>query len=346
MPGREEASAVALVKQPLYYADPLMSAEQRLGHAYDEAAASLRAVFPAGTVLNTSQYENASELTGNHIDRYAGTLIQSLSSGQDVPEQAAFTYDSEQARSIYFGKFAQASANLGAYLTGYAREQVAIGRLSQADFDAGVEVRIRQFSEIIHLGRTAMLGPVVNAEGHAKSVGAGPGSRITIATPGAMTTGPSLGAVGLGGPVLFYVGIIAILAAAGLVSWYAYVQASLKNREQMLEACKLAISTNHKDAEIICRNMADAVTKLSENPPSIIDQFISKSTQRWIIGLGAAGLGIYLVIQFAPQIVTSLSKAGEAYGEHKARSLKRLRERHRELAETPKYEEAEFEGAL
>ena len=329
---RDTVGAAALLKQPLYYSAtqfPAMTLEERLGHAYDEAAAALKAVTPSGTTIDASKYELADEVAGKTTDKNESLILSSLAEGKDLPEDAGYMFTPEQSRQLYLGKFARASANLGAYLTGFLRGQINLGAISQSDFDKGGEARIRLFSEIIHLSRTGALGPMVAGENYGQATIGDAQPRIVIASQGVATDSLKTGAQGFGSPLavlanpyvaLGVVVVVGIIVVAGVAAYFYSRSDDQKSREQAYNACLEAIRQNHPDSAAICKNMAD----IGKDKAGWLDYIIPKDIQNKVVNYALIGAGAYLVIVFAPQIIRSLSSAKDTYSEVQAKRLEKL----------------------
>lgn len=330
---RESVGAAALLKQPLYYAKeqfPTLTLEERLARAYDEAAAALKTVTPAGVAIDASKYELADEIAGKATDKNESLILSCLSQGKDLPEDAGYMFTPDQARQLYLGKFARASANLGAYLTGFLRGQINIGALSQSDFDKGGEARIRLFSEIIHLSRTGALGPMVAGEAYGQATIGSPQPQIVIASQG-VATGPvtQRGTQGFGSPLALlanpYVAVgvlvvVGIVVVAGVAAYFYSRSDEQKSREQAYNACLAAIQQNHPDSATICKNMSD----IGKDKAGWLDYLVPKDIQNKVVNFALLGAGAYLVIVFAPQIIRSLSSAKDAYSEVQAKRLEKV----------------------
>lgn len=326
---RETVGAAALLKQPLYYSAsqfPDLTLEERLARAYDEASSALSSVTPAGVTIDASQYELADELAGKVTDKNEATIISCLQQGKDLPEDAGYLFTPEQSRQYYLGKFARASANLGAYLTGFMRGQINVGAISQSDFDKGGEARIRLFSEIIHLSRTGALGPVVAGETYGKSTIGDAQPKIVVASQGVETVSMKPGVSGFGSPLAVlanpYVAIgviivVGIVVVAGVAAYFYSRSDEQKSREQAYNACLEAIRQNNPDSAKICENM----TKIGENKAGWLDYLIPKDIQNKVVNVALLGAGAYLTLMFAPQIIGALSNAKNAYSEVQAKRL-------------------------
>jgi len=329
---RESVGAAALLKQPLYYSSaqfPELTLEERLGRAYDEAAAALKAVTPQGVAIDASKYELADEVAGKVTDANESLILTSLAAGKDLPADSGYMFTPEQSRQYYLGKFARASANLGAYLTGFMRGQINLGAISQSDFDKGGEARIRLFSEIIHLSRTGALGPVVAGENYGQATIGDAQPRIVVASQGVATDSLKTGAQGFGIPLAVlanpYVAVgviivVGIVVVAGVAAYFYSRSDEQKSREQAYNACLEAIRQQNPNAEAICKNMSDIGT----NKAGWLDYIIPKDIQNKVVNYALLGAGAYLVIAFSPQIIRALSRAKDTYSEVQAKRLAQM----------------------
>lgn len=327
MPVPAELGPLCVNKQPLFYMDSGLAWEERLARAYDEATKHLRDALPAGTVLNTSQYELSSQLYGSQYNAKGSAWLPYLQQNKDIPQDAALTMEGEQMRQFYLGKYASASSNLGAYLTGYAREQIAAGSLSQKDFDEGAEARLRSFSEIIYLGRTGQLRGVVGAEPYAAEKGGGDGSGIFVGTNGTtISAGSDISGLGIAPAIVIGVAIVAALAIVGTVAVVMWSNSADKTKTAMLELCQEAIRKGDPKRDQICRNMADSAAKItSEGPASPFDAIFGKGAGKVLVYGAVAIGGLALLAYGAPFIAKQLEKTRESYAQEKARSLARAK---------------------
>jgi len=342
MASRDTVGAAALLKQPVYYANAELPWESRLASAYDECVGAIRAAMPAGTSVDLSSYALTLDASGSHIDDYADDIQGALQQSIDLPGQAAFTYQGADAQNFYLGKFVLASQGLGAYLTGYARKQIELGALSQEEFDRGAESRLRLFSEIIHLNKMGTLAAAIDPKGYVDKQGAG-GGTITLATPGIITQNKS-GVAGFGFalpaviPVGYViVGIVATLVAAGIGASLVWSSENVKNRKAMIQICDDAMRRGDPQAAVICQDMSAKVLELSDpnKMAGPLDFLVSREMQAKVLPWLALGLGTFLVIQFAPQILQSLSRTGEVWSDHQARALARRRKQAEQEIELP-----------
>lgn len=308
---------LAYNKQPVYYNEPGYSWEQKLQAAYDDATAALQQTLPPGTTQNTAQYEVANDLAGSQFQQFTPAWQEPLRTSADptqtdVDPSTAMNMPSDDMRQYYLGKYAQCSANLGAYLTGYARQKVVSGELSQAEFDQGADLRLRGFSEIIYAGKRGQLGPIVSGETFSAGMG---GGSILVRSNDTQVLGSS-GAQGLGAvPVVVIIAVAAlIIGACAAVAWH-YVDQQARDRRIMLEICQDAIAKGSPDAPRICQDMSQVVAKMHEQSPSAIEQIVGKETPQTIAKYAMIGLGGYLLVMFAPEIIRGLRAGKDAWGE-------------------------------
>jgi hypothetical protein len=325
MADTQQLGIEALNKQPLYYMDMAMAWEQRLALAYDEATMWLKKATPPGTTIDTSRFEAASSVATSHVNTYGDAWMSKFKVGSDLDQNSALVMSGDYSEAYYLGKYAQASANLGAYLSGYAREQIPIGAISQAEFDQGAEMRLRALSEVIYLGRTGALPAVVAPDVYAKSIGGSTSGKITVATPG-ITFDAAAPTGGLGcGPACIYISlaVVAGLVAVAITVSVLWTKASQENRQVMLEVCQDAVRRGNPNAPTICADMSKVVAEMASpgQMPNPIDALIPKALQTQIVTYGAIGLGLYTLIMFAPQIMASLGRTKDVLA---ARQVERM----------------------
>ena len=341
MTAPQELSTLALNQQPVYYNDPNMAWEQRLALAYDDATKKLQASLPAGSTIDTSKYAIANEAAGNTVNKYGSDWLPHFKDQTDVDASTALALPSDEMRQYYLGKYADASTGLGAYLSGYAREGIAIGALTQSDFDKGAELRLRAFSEIIYAGNTGSLKALVAGERVAsgaavsKSVqgfGAYPrmspnATVITIGGSGySVAPASKLNGFGLIDTAAVVLIIAGMLILSGVVGWTIYQGLNFLTRKQMLDRCTDAVKSKDERAEAICQTMTTVVAQMAKDasPASALDL---KGMVGQVVPYAAAGVGALLLIQFAPEIIRSLRGAKKAMQEPEQQiaNLARLR---------------------
>jgi len=327
---RQSFGAAAKSIQPLYYAEPTMAWEQRLAGAYDEASKAIASTLPSGTILDTNQAAIMLASEGDHIDANSEILEACVAKRTDFPESAAFQYTSDQSRQAYLGKFAAASQGLGAYVSGAMRDQVLLGGLTEAEFNRGAEIRLRLFSELIHLSRTGALPTVLNTDALADKSGAP--TQFTIGTGGIVTERASLGGssgFGVAPLVVAGIAIVSLLIGVGIGVAVATHSENIKDRQKALEICQMAVQRGDPNAGIICQKMGDVANKLSETiaTTSLLDTLVSKDTQKTIASWAMGITGVALLIYFSPSIIKSLGSAKDAYADSQARSLAKQRKR-------------------
>ena len=305
-------------RQRVYYMDPTMAWEQRLALAHDEALQHIRGSLQPGTVVDLAKYELCADLAGGQMNASAADWIGALRGDRDASDSSRVRLETQASKDYYLGHFAQASANLGAFLTGHARKQIVTGGLTQADFDSACNMRLRAFSDIIHAGRIGALPALLGNQAWAAKFGTG-GGDILLRTQGAEVSAPAAG--GLGAWQIAAIAIVCVLLGAGLYVAFFWTAENVKQRRLAFEICQDAINRGHPDAATICGSMADIVKELG-NPikvPSASD-LIPKSLQDKLLLIG----GIGLVIAFGPTIMASISKTQEVYASEKIRRLKAL----------------------
>ena len=323
MAAPEELGSVAAAKQPIYYNDPAVAWEQRLQQAYDEATQHLQATLAPGQVINTAEYETASDVANVQMDQFGGTWNSSIKSwdprtaSPDVPQDQGLGMPSEQMRQFYLGRYAQASSNLGAYLTGYAREQIPIGSITQQEFDTGAEMRLRAFSDIIDAGRRGALKGLVAGESYAQ--GADP-ARIAIRGDGThVTQGTSTQGLGFDPATgtIIALSLLAVVMICGCVYILSNAVSNYALRVKMLQQCQDARDKGDPKADKICADMTQIVAKTitPDKPVSPLDNVFGAGTGQKIVTYAAIGVGAYLLITFAPDIIRSLRKSKDAFGE-------------------------------
>lgn len=315
MPLDPEFVNLGYSKQPVYYNEPGYSWEQKLQAAYDDATDKLARTLPPGTTQNTSQYEIANDVAGNQFQQFTPAWDKPLRTAPDpnavdIDPSVGMNLPSDQMRQYYLGKYAQCSANLGAYLTGYARKQVVEGALSQEEFDRGADMRLRGFSEIIYAGSKGQLGSIIAGEAYSND-----GAPVIVRANEALV--PVSGANGFGAPVTIAVIIVVsalLIGACAGVAWH-YIDQQARDRRAMLEICQDALQRGDPNASRICADMSQIVAKMQEQSPSAIEQIVGKGTPQTIAKYAALGLGAYLLVMFAPEIIRGLRAGKDAWGE-------------------------------
>lgn len=327
MADRTQLGQAAFDRQQVYYMDPMLAWEQRLASAYDEAVAHLKAAIPPGTTVDLAKYELAADMAGSSLTTHSDAWLQGFRENKDPSVASGLLFDPSRAKEYYLGHFAQASANIGVFITGYAREQITLGALSQADFDTACDMRLRALSDIIYLGRTGQLKAVVDADGWGKENAPGD-TKLVVATDGLYTGEDAQGLGTLGAPAIVAIVIVCALAGAGIGVAVMWAAENAKQRRIALDICQDAVRRGHPDASKICGEMRGLVADLANpaNIPNPVDMLIPKEMQKTIAYAAAGITGVALVLAFAPQIMRSLSRTGEVYAEEKSRRLRKLQE--------------------
>ena len=148
----------AYERQVVYYNDPTLSWEQRLAAAHDEALRYVSSIVEPGSDVDLAAYELNADLGGSQLAQQAEMWLSNFRDNRPADEATGIRFSEQSAYDYYLGQFAQASANIGVFLTGYAREQIAIGGLTENEFNQSCEMRLRAFSDIIYLGKTGIRG--------------------------------------------------------------------------------------------------------------------------------------------------------------------------------------------
>jgi hypothetical protein len=309
--------------QPVFYTDDKMAWEQRLALAYDEASNHVRAALPPGTTIDLAKYELAADLAGSQIKSNAGIWTPAFETESDVPEQAGVRLTPAEAREYYLGHYAKASANLGAFISGSARQQVVKGALSQAEFNRACDMRLRELSDLIYMGRTGSLQAALDPEGWQRTHGAS-SDRIILSKGGITTPSYAVGLGELGTVTIVAIVIVLALVGAGIAVAVMYSAENMKLRRVALEICQDAVRSGNPDAKAICGSMEGLARDLSDPAKaSFVNNLIPPELQTKLLTLGAIGLGTAIAIQYLPRIIDSIEKSKDV---HAAAKLRRLRQ--------------------
>ena len=111
------------------------------------------------------------------------------------------------------------------------------------------------------------------------------------------------------------VAIAALIIGASAGVAYYYISQQARDRRIMMEMCQDAINKGDQHAPKICADMSQIVAKMQEQSPSAIEQIMGKGTPQTIAKYAAIGLGAYLLIMFAPEIIRGLRAGKDAWGE-------------------------------
>ena len=238
---------------------------------------------------------------------------------------------SSDAAEYYLGKFSKASSNIGAYISGYAREQVVKGSLSKNQFEQACDAKLRDLSDIIYIGRTGHLPAIITPEQWMKEQNSY-GKEIVLLHSGVGVK--NSGASGLGEPIsLAAAAVVVVIAglviAAGVAVSYYFVKRRAELQQVGFELCQDAVRNNDPRWKDICE--LPAVSATGDKLGSLAEQFLPKETLNKMGKYAIYGVGIALVINFLPNIMASLSRTEEVYRDEKLRKLQKYQDHHQAL---------------
>jgi hypothetical protein len=323
-------------RQAIFHADNTDPWELRLAKAFDEANGHIVQSFPAGKRINLAKHELASSVAGSQFSRDENFWDGKMNdrSVHNVDEVRGISIASDEASDYYLGKFSIASKNIGAYISGYAREQVVKGNLSEKQFNQACEDKLRDLSDIIYLGRTGHLRAIISPDEWMKSNDM-EGDKL-VCFHDSLGVGKRSGISGLGEPMsLLTAGVILVIAAiviaAGVAVTFYFMNHKRKMQQLGFDLCQDAIRNNDPRWEEICEQH---VPKGSSGILPRLDDLIPPDTTNQIVKYAAAGLGIALLINFLPNIMASLSRTQEVYADEKLRKLQKYQQ-YREMQALP-----------
>ena len=326
MPIQTRLDQLSYNAQPVYYMEPSLTWEERLARAYDEAAAHIRHNMAPGQNSNMAKYLFAADVAGSDLRAHSASWEAGVEKKADPSLDAAIKWKPNESQEYYLGHFAQASENIGVFVSGQARKQVNAGALSVEDFEQACDLRLRSLSDIIYLGRTGALPALLDPDGWNQKHGASQDGRLIVATGGVGS--PDVGIQGLGAfPVLGVVAVVGLLVGVAIGVGICMAAENVKQRRIALDICQQAIASGHKDAAKICKGAFEVVDKLSDPAKTgFLNNLIPPDLQKQVLAYAAIGLGGYLFVTFLPQIIGSVGAAQDRYSDIQLKRLKRLQE--------------------
>ena len=279
--------------------------EEQLIEAFQKARAALFAALPKDARLDAGEAKLAADLVGQQIQAQQSAIIPSLQTRRDLPEANAISMDSVKSRQYYIGKYVVAAQGLGGYPAGLAREAVQAGAMTQQQYLDGIEVRLRAFSEIIHVGETGQLVDLVNGEKR--------GGNILVTTPGdGIIERPGMSGLGFVVTGSMILGVIAIAIVAGLTYYFTQKHKTDLTVAMMSRNCSEAMRQGNERAIKWCKEFANQTA----GGGAIANIFGAKGQEQLLRYLGYAGMG-YLAILLLPSLTQSVLSTQEVIRERK-----------------------------
>jgi hypothetical protein len=286
---------------------------------FQEARKRILALIPAGYQINYDAAVSTSNGFTDQVEQRKQAVQNALLYRQDLAEQDSLTTTTDNSRDYWLSQYRIASEGIGAYAMGAAQQAVSDRRISQIEYNDGVDQRIKVFQSIVAADNAGNLGQLVSGESYTQqAVSSSPqgammlrsgqidprmvGSKLMMTSKGTKVLVPTggSGAVGLGvDPIT--IGIFVTIGVLALVAGVVYYAIEKKRMEQsaafMAQFCNDALKTGNKSAIDACIKFGDNLGK----PKSAADTLLGGKMQDYLIWGGVALAGIY----FAPMIVQS-----------------------------------------
>jgi hypothetical protein len=271
--------------------------EKQLLEAFRKAKEHLFKVLPPGTKLDRAKSILAADLVAQQIQANNEALTSSFNSRTDLSEDSAMRLDSHQMRQYHVGKYLVASGGLGMYTSGVGKDLV-----EREDYLAGIEGRIRVFSEIIAAGEKGQLGQLVNAEQFA-----GSGGRIIVASnQSKVITQPPYG-LGDAFTIAVVVLLVGAIITGGIVANNYFKRNTEAAYAQSQDICRDAMEKGYKDIVKQCVEMSAEATQ-GGAVGDLLGAKATKDITKYLLLFG----GVYLGVLLLPSLTQSAVIAQEA----------------------------------
>jgi hypothetical protein len=138
--------------------------EERLLTGFVVAKQHMTAIIPAGHSVDAGVAATVQERYEKQILERKNLVAASLSAKQDLPEPDALIEDAKTGKEYWMSTYALAAEGIAAYATGYARQQVTYGLLSEKDYYDSIDLRTKSFASIVNAGQNGTLAQLVAPE--------------------------------------------------------------------------------------------------------------------------------------------------------------------------------------
>jgi hypothetical protein len=138
--------------------------EERLLNGFVLSKQYMGQIIPQEHTVDMSAAVAVQEGYDQQIVQNQDVVASSLSAKQDLPDYAAISAEAPKSKEYWISTYALAAEGIGAYATGYAKQQVTYGLLSEDDYYGGIDVRTKSFANIVYAGQTGVLAQLVAPE--------------------------------------------------------------------------------------------------------------------------------------------------------------------------------------
>lgn len=285
--------------------------EQRMLTGFVYAKQAMQQLLPQGHVVDMGAAIVTQETYEAQIEERRAIVASSFQQGTDLPEEAAISDKASRSREYWISTYALAAEGIGAYASGYAKQQVSYGLLSEKDYYDGIELRTKSFANIVQASQRGQLAPLVIPEAYYQSaMQASPAAttmrlggqvvpekgaivlgsdapKLIALTPSKSLVPVQLGTIGI--DIIIVAGIVVAITAIGITAFVIRGSVEKERIRQSAEfmgrMCEQATKENNPAALAACREYADKITTPTPQPFGL-DQ-LSKYLVWGAVGLAA-----------------------------------------------------------
>ena len=138
--------------------------EERMLTGFVMAKQYMAQIIPSGHMVDSSAAIVTQESYDRQLTERQDIVTSALSAQQDLSESTGLSEEAPRSKEYWISTYALASEGIGAYATGYARQQVTYGLLSEKDYLDSVDLRTKSFAHIVYAGQRGALAQLVAPE--------------------------------------------------------------------------------------------------------------------------------------------------------------------------------------
>jgi hypothetical protein len=287
--------------------------EQRMLTGFVYAKQAMQQLLPQGHVVDMGAAIVTQETYEAQIEERRAIVASSFQQGTDLPEEAAISDKASRSREYWISTYALAAEGIGAYASGYAKQQVSYGLLSEKDYYDGIELRTKSFANIVQASQRGQLAALMLPDAYYQSAMQASSAATTLRLGGqvvpekgaivlnsdstklmALTPSKSLvpvqlGDFGISVTTMAVIGIVVAITAVGITAFVVRGSVEKERIRQSAEfmgrMCEQATKENNPAALAACREYADKITTPTPQPFGL-DQ-LSKYLVWGAVGLAA-----------------------------------------------------------
>jgi hypothetical protein len=294
--------------------------EERMLTGFVLAKQYMQPMIPSGHVVDLGAAMSAQEGYEQQISDRKEIVRACLADRVDLPENAALSQEAPKSREYWLSTYAFAVEGIGAYATGYGRQQVGYGLLSERDYTDSIDLRTKSFANIVSAGKKGQLAALMSPSAYYQNVVQQSPSAKTMQTAGqllpisggrvvltgsankvfALDTTKQLVPVQLGFTGIEIAGIVVLISAIAIGAYV--VRGSVEKErirasaEFMGRMCSEAVSANHASTIAACTEYADKISTPTPAPFGLDN--LSKYLAWGAVGLAAMWMLPTLMARF------------------------------------------------